>query len=147
MMCMHQIPATAPCACTTLRKTARAVGRVYDDALADAGMTTAQFAVLRHVARGEPMPLSRLAESLVMDRTSLYRALAPIEAKGWVVVEPGPGKSRLAALSPEGRAALAAAVPGWEAAQAKIVGAMGEDMWVGLEFALRAVTRLAQGVK
>lgn len=144
MMHMHQENSSAPCACTTLRKTARAVGRVYDEALADAGMTTAQFAVLRHVSRGEPMPLSRLAEALVMDRSSLYRAIAPIEAKGWIITAAGPGKSRLAALTPEGRAALAAAEPGWEAAQKKIVGAMGETMWVGLEFALRAVTDLAQ---
>jgi DNA-binding MarR family transcriptional regulator len=139
-MHMHQ---ESPCACTTLRKTARAVGRVYDGALAEAGMTTAQFAILRHVARGEPMPLSRLAEALVMDRSSLYRAVAPIEAKGWIVTAAGQGKSRLAALTPAGRAALAAAVPGWEAAQKKIVGAMGKDMWVGLEFALKALTGLA----
>jgi len=140
-MCMHQDTA---CACTTLRKTARAVGRVYDEALAEAGMTTAQFAVLRHVARaGEPIPLSRLAEALVMDRSSLYRALAPIEAKGWIVTAAGQGKSRLAALTPAGAAALEGAVPGWEAAQKQIVGAMGKDMWVGLEFALRALTGLA----
>ena len=88
MMYMHHESLSGPCACTTLRKAARAVGRVYDEALAGKGMTTAQFAILRHVWRGGSVPLSRLADSLVMDRTSLYRALAPVEAKGWVAVSP-----------------------------------------------------------
>src|ERR1044072_3398166 len=84
-MHMHRNSRAGPCACacTTLRKPAPAVARVYDDALAEAGMTTAQFAILRHIAREQPVPLSRLADSLVMDRTSLYRALAPSAGKGW----------------------------------------------------------------
>ena len=119
------------------------MARVYDMALADSGMTTAQFAILRHVARAGEMPLSRLADALVMDRTSLYRAVTPIEAKGWLAVTPGPGRSRVARLTEAGNSALAGAHAGWEAAQRKIIGAMGEEMWMGLEFALQAVTTLA----
>jgi DNA-binding MarR family transcriptional regulator len=143
-MYMHQDSLNGPCACTTLRKAARAVGRVYDEALAGRGMTTAQFAVLRHVSRGDGVPLSRLAEALVMDRSSLYRAVSPLETKGWIETEAGPGKSRLARLSDAGRAALAEAEPDWEAAQERIIGAMGPDIWGGLEFMLKTVTRLAQ---
>src|SRR5215216_4692041 len=97
-MHMHHETSSA-CACMLLRKAARAVGHVYDEALASHGMTTAQFAILRTVVRGEPLPLSRLAEQLVLDRTSLYRALAPLEAKGWVAVVPGQGKTKLATLT------------------------------------------------
>jgi DNA-binding MarR family transcriptional regulator len=142
-MHMHQDSLSGPCACTTLRKAARAVGRVYDEALAGRDMTTAQFAVLRHVSRGDG---SRLAEALVMDRSSLYRAVAPLEAKGWIATGAGPGKSRLARLTDAGRSALVEAEPDWEAAQARIVGAMGPDVWGGLEFMLKTVTRLAQKV-
>jgi DNA-binding MarR family transcriptional regulator len=142
-MYMHHT-ITGPCACTALRKAARAVGRVYDDALAGAGMTTAQFAVLRNVARGEPLPLSRLAEQLVMDRTSLYRAIAPIEAKGWVRIVAGPGKAKLASLTPAGRAAMTDAEADWEAVQTRIVSAMGEQRWAELEAALATLTGLVQ---
>jgi DNA-binding MarR family transcriptional regulator len=142
-MYMHQEPLAAPCACTALRKAARAVGKAYDDALAPAGMTTAQFAILRNVARGEAVPLSRLAEHLVMDRSSLYRAITPIEAKGWLTLSAGPGKAKLAALTEAGRAALAKAEPHWARAQEHIVGTMG-DVWVGFEFSLKAITRVAQ---
>ena len=140
----HDSLIAGPCACTTLRKAARAVSRVYDDALAEAGMTTAQFAILRHVAREQPVPLSRLADSLVMDRTSLYRALAPIEAKGWVRVSAGAGKAKLAALTPEGRAAMESAEADWSRVQEHIVGTMGPETWAGLEAGLRALTALAQ---
>jgi DNA-binding MarR family transcriptional regulator len=143
-MYMHQEVLSGPCACTTLRKAARAVGRVYDEALAGAGMTTAQFAILRHVARGGSVPLSRLADSLVMDRTSLYRALAPVEAKGWIAVSPGAGKAKLASLTPEGRAALAGAEDDWVEVQERIVGTMGAEQWTALQAGLRALTDLAQ---
>ncbi|RYY26623.1 MAG: MarR family transcriptional regulator [Sphingomonadales bacterium] len=143
MMHMHQEYLSVPCACTTLRKAARAVGKAYDDALAPTGMTTAQFAILRNVSRGDAVPLSRLAENLVMDRSSLYRAIAPIEAKGWVALSAGPGKAKLAALTDAGRTAMAAAEPYWEQAQKHVVGTMA-DVWIGLEFGLKALTRVAQ---
>jgi DNA-binding MarR family transcriptional regulator len=141
---MHQESLQGPCACTALRKAARAVSRVYDEALAGRGMSTAQFAILRHVARGEPLALSRLAEQLAMDRTSLYRALAPLETKAWVAVTPGPGKSRLASLTAAGREAMHDAEADWQHVQARITGAMGEAQWAALESALRTITDLAR---
>jgi DNA-binding MarR family transcriptional regulator len=141
---MHHVSLQGPCACTALRKAARAVSRVYDEALAGRGMSTAQFAILRHVGRGEPLALSRLAEQLAMDRTSLYRALAPLEAKGWVAVAPGAGKSRLASLTAGGREAMRSAEGDWQHVQARITGAMGEAQWTALESALRTITDLAR---
>ena len=143
MMYMHQ-DSPPSCACTTLRKAARAVARVYDEALAESGMTTAQFSILRTVAPAEPMPLSRIADELVMDRTSLYRAVAPLEAKGWVRIEPGQGKAKRVTLTPAGREAIAAAVPAWEAVQRRITGGMSPDLWGNLGTALRALTEAAQ---
>lgn len=143
-MYMHHDSPTFACACTTLRKASRAVTRAYDDALAANGMTTAQFAILRHIARGEPLALSRLAEQLVLDRTSLYRALAPIEARGWVSIGAGAGRTKLASLTAAGRGAIDAAEADWEGVQARIVGAMGKEKWMELEAALQAVTELAE---
>ncbi len=142
-MYMHHEAIAGPCACTLLRKAARAVGRLYDDALAGHGMTTARFALLRHIARGEPLPLSRLAEQLVLDRTSLYRALAPVEAEGWVSVAAGTGKTKLASLTEAGRAALADAEADWAAVQERIASEMGAE-WGALQKGLAAITGLAQ---
>lgn len=143
-MYMHHDSPSA-CACTTLRKASRAVTRVYDEALADFGMTTAQFSILRYIARGEPLALSRLAEQLVMDRSSLYRAIGPIERHDWVRIEAGPGRAKLARLTEAGRAALRAAEPAWEKVQQRVEEQMG-SLWSGLELALRALTRSAERV-
>ena len=144
MMYMHH-DTPSGCACTLLRKASRAVGHVYDEALAAHGMTTAQFAILRTVARDQPLALSRLAEKLVLDRTSLYRALAPLEEKSWIAVAQGQGKTKLATLTTEGRAAMTSAEKDWEAVQARITEALGDDQWVALQGALRAITGLTQG--
>jgi DNA-binding MarR family transcriptional regulator len=137
-------PADSPCACTSLRKAARAVSRVYDDALSGTGMTIAQFSVLRHVARGGEMPLSRLAEALVMDRTSLYRALAPLERQGWIAVaQAGRGRARIASLTEAGRAAMEGATDSWRKAQERLIGALGPNDWTRLETLLRGVVDVA----
>lgn len=132
------------CACTALRKAARAVSRAYDDALSGTGMTIAQFSVLRHVARGGEMPLSRLAEALVMDRTSLYRALAPLERQGWIdTAQASHGRARIASLTEAGRAAMEGATEPWRKAQERLIGALGPGDWSQLETLLRGVVDVA----
>jgi DNA-binding MarR family transcriptional regulator len=124
-----------PCACTTLRKATRAISRIYDDALAAVGMNITQFAILRVIGRAGDggVPLSRLAESLVMDKTSLYRGLGPLIRSGWVVVtQAGKGRTKLVCLTTEGRRVRDAAAEPWEAAQSKVVEAFGLERWAAL---------------
>src|ERR1700733_3623130 len=109
-MCMHNIETAVdlPCACTTLRKATRAVSRIYDEALAAVGMNVTQLAILRAIGRAGDggIPLSRLAESLVMDKTSLSRGLGPLIRSGWLVVmQAGKGRTKLVCLTIEGRRA------------------------------------------
>jgi len=132
MMYMHQMDSTA-CACTTLRKASRAVTRLYDERLAPHGMTTTQFSILRNLARADGMlPLSRLAERLVMDRTSLYRTLIPVTRAAWVAIEAGPGRAKLARLTEAGRAAMLGAESDWQEAQAHLLGEVDRDEWQAL---------------
>jgi DNA-binding MarR family transcriptional regulator len=136
-MYMHRT-ATAidlPCACTTLRKATRSVSRIYDDALAAAGMNVTQLAILRAIERAGDggAPLSRLAESLVMDKTSLYRGLGPLIRSGWVVVtQAGKGRTKLVRLTTEGQRVTNAAAEHWEAAQSRVVEAFGVERWAAL---------------
>lgn len=133
-MHMHQNP--SPCACTILRKASRAVTRVYDEHLAGHGMTVTQFSILRNLARAAALPLSELAEKLVMDRTSLYRTIAPVERNGWVAITNGTGRAKLAQLTDAGRAAMAAAEPDWEATQTQILGGIAPAEWQALQATL-----------
>src|ERR1700686_834142 len=122
-MYMHHATSSSPCACTTIRKASRALSRIYDEALAPAGLTVAQLGVLRAINRGakDGEPLSRLAETLVMDRTSLYRALGPMARSGWLLIKGAPkGRAKLVQLSKDGIRVTADAAEYWQRAQSRV---------------------------
>ena len=150
MMYMHHITRTPPsagaaCACTALRKASRAVTRMYDDALSDTGMSIVQFSMLRNLSRHGELPLMQLADLLIMERTTLYRALTPLERKGWVLIAKGKGRAKTAVLTRQGRRALLAASGAWESAQRKILDAFGLRDWTTLEVSLARLVSAAQG--
>ncbi len=141
---MHMQPASLPCACTSLRKASRAVSRVYDDALSDAGLTTSQFAILRTLERNGASPLSRLAEAFVMDRTALYRMLTPMIRAGWVeVAASGRGRAKLASATASGLATMHAAEARWTETQQRIVGTIGAERWRQLQSTLADLAQIA----
>lgn len=145
-----EMPQTSsgPCACTSVRKAARAVSRVYDAELAGAGLTTTQFAILRSLEREPDPPLSQLAEAMVMDRTSLYRTLRPMTDAGWVAVEAAPrGRAKIVRITEAGRAACARAAPLWQAVQARFVAAVGAEDWGVLNRALAGAITAAAGLR
>lgn len=147
-MHMHQIP-TSPlgdhaCACNALRKASRAVTRLYDELMEGAPVSLTQFAVLRNIQRNEPVPLVRLADILVMDRTTLYRALGPLEREGWIVLDDGDGRTKVARLTPAGREAIAGSTAAWQAAQERLIGRFGVERWRFLEQALGDLVSLSQ---
>jgi DNA-binding MarR family transcriptional regulator len=139
MMCPHQsgfaMPAITettprPCVCTSIRKAARVLARSYDAALATSGMNVTQLAVLRAVLRHPGEPLSRVAEDLAMDRTSLYRAIEALKKRRWVSLADGnDNRSRSASVTRSGQLALAQADPGWARTQCAIVGRFGQERW------------------
>ena len=137
-MYIPQMSQSTPCACTTLRKAARAVTRFYDAAIERAGMTTTQFAVLRAAERAGTVTMSRVADDLVMDRTSLYRTVAPLLRDGWLRCASSDDDARAKCLvvTPLGRSRIARAAKEWDAAQARVVAHIGRRRWGRLSASL-----------
>ena len=137
-------PADLPCACTTLRKASRAVARLYEGHLAEAGLSATQFAILRALERNGTSNLRPLAAELVMDRTSLYRAVAPLERDGLVATEAdgGDARARRASLTEAGRERIAKALPHWRAAQHTFIEGFGADDYAGFIGQLRHAVAL-----
>ncbi|MCU1323062.1 MAG: regulatory protein MarR [Acidobacteriaceae bacterium] len=74
-----------------------------------------------------------MAAELEMDRTSLYRAIAPMERDGWISVEEGKdARSRTAKLLRKGNSILTKADKGWGEAQSKILNRFGKTDWLRL---------------
>jgi DNA-binding MarR family transcriptional regulator len=111
------------CVCVNLRRAARAVSQVYDEALAPSGIKITQFSLLRAVERNEPVAISVLAEELDLERTTMARNLAPLERDRLVTLAPGSDQRVTEVrLTPKGRAAVVKALPLWQNAQAEIAG-------------------------
>ena len=82
------------------------------------------------IGRAGPIPFTRLAEVLGMDRTTLTRNLAPLRRQGHLTLRPGPDRRvRLATITERGRRTLTAAIPLWEQAQRRITDGLGRGRW------------------
>jgi DNA-binding MarR family transcriptional regulator len=134
------------CACFNLRKAARAVTQLYEAALAPSGMRATQFSVLTALALVDSAPLSRVADWLVMDRTTLTRNLRPLTRRGWVRIEAGEDRrERYLSLTRSGRAALDRALPLWQQAQTRLHSHVGDPRWGRLLADLQRLVATAQG--
>ena len=82
------IPLSAEdCNCFAVRAAARHVSQCYDQFLASSGLRTTQFSILARLKRRGPLTISELAESMVMDRTTLGRNILPLERDGLIRIE------------------------------------------------------------
>jgi len=137
---------TSGCAAYQFRRTSRAVARLYDTALAPSGIRSTQFALLTAIAKLEPVAISRVAEILVIDLTTMTRSLKLLEKEGLVEIAPrGVRRRRLLTLTSKAEKALAAAVPLWRRMQARFLAELGgkwPDVRGGLEQAAQVVLAL-----
>ena len=137
-----------PCACTTVRRASRILARVFDAVLEPAGLNVTQLAVLRAVQRHAAEPLTRVAEDLCMDRTSLYRAVTPMRRDGWVKVAAGSdARSRTVEFTTKGLRVLEGADPAWGRMQTEIIDRFGRDKWAALVSELERLAACAQAVE
>lgn len=131
------------CFCSKTRRASRVLMRLYDEALAETGLTVTQFAVLRTLRRLDTPSLSGLAEATGHDRTAMWRTLQPLIRRGLAAATTGPkGKAAPLSLTPRGEALILAAEPAWLAAQARVNAALGTHAQA-LFRALDEVERLA----
>ncbi len=118
------------CTCFNLRKAARVVTQFYDDCMRPAGLRGTQFALLVHAYAMGPITISRLADAMATDRTTLTRNLELLEKSGLVIVEDGGDRrTRIVSITDDGRKRLAEAFPYWKKAQDEIKKLMGQDDW------------------
>ncbi|MBB4274410.1 MarR family winged helix-turn-helix transcriptional regulator [Rhizobium mongolense] len=127
------------CLCLHVQRAARALARLFDDALRPVGLTNGQFSLMMSLNRPEPPPMGPVANLLAMDQTTLTAALKPLQRRGWVNVTQNPKdkRGRLLSLTPEGKAVLAAALPIWERTHATLEetlpGGSGERLRIELQ--------------
>ncbi|TKC88398.1 MarR family transcriptional regulator [Trinickia terrae] len=128
--------------CFAIRQAARYVSHIYDRHLAQVGLTITQFSILLRLRRTSPQTASQLADSMVMDRTTLVRAIQPLQRDGLLSSAPSERDRRALSirLTELGVQKLASAKIPWHAAQEEFEERFGAQRAALLRQELFALT-------
>ena len=128
------------CACRRLRGAARAVTRLYDDALRPTGLRATQFTLLVAAELRSRSLITELADGLALERTSVTRELALLEERGLVSITAGEDRrARVVSVTKTGKKALVAAYPHWREAQACVLENTDRRGWPDLADRIAAI--------
>jgi DNA-binding MarR family transcriptional regulator len=118
------------CCCFNMRKVTRAVTQYFDRYLEPAGIRATQFTLLAALYSTKGKTLTEIAETLVMDRTTLTRNLKPLEKTGLIAtVQTLDKRSKAYVLSEKGEQVVEKCVPLWQKAQDSVVNGLGEETY------------------
>jgi len=133
-----------PCNCLALRQAARHLSQFYDRHLSPEGLRSTQYSILSKLSRLGAMPIGKLAETMVIERTALSRTLHPLERERLVAIDAGPdARTRTVRLTPKGEARFKSAAIVWRRAQKEFEAAYGTDAARNLRGALHRVVEAA----
>ena len=118
------------CTCFNVRRASRSVTDYYDSVLAPSGVRATQFTMLGAAALMGPASVTRLAERLALDRTTLTRNLRVLAEEGLVTISAGKDRrERVVQLTEAGQTAIDRATPLWHKAQSRLIEKLGEPRW------------------
>lgn len=123
------------CNATALRRAARRLGNLYDDALEPVGLKSTQLGLMVEIGRlgasagGQPPSLQALAAGLAIQISALTHALRPLVRDGLVAVEPDADdrRTKRALLTRVGTARLDEAAAHWARVNARVEAVLGPD--------------------
>ena len=122
MMKPHEL-----CYCQAARRNARFLSRMYDRHLAPAAINVQQYSILSVISERDGIHVAALAEEMVMERTTLLRALKPLQEAGLVGrVSGGKGRSVSLRITAPGKAKLLDANSLWRDAQREFEAKFGK---------------------
>jgi DNA-binding MarR family transcriptional regulator len=121
------------CTAYKSRQLARKVMAHFEASIASLGIRGTQFALLGFVLRDGPMQPSALAQVMELSASTLSRNVQPLIAQGWLVMGEGANaRSRLLAITPEGRKLCNLAGKRWQGAQATLGAQVGAPQLAAL---------------
>ena len=116
------------CVAFTVRKAARAISQIYEEALHPTGLRGTQYSLLVATAFIGEQGIGALAKVLVTDRTTITRNVKPLIARGLIRDVPGPDRrTRGLELTDEGARMIREAQPLWRAAQERVIEELGQE--------------------
>ena len=90
-----------------------------------------QYSLLRVIEGTPQISVPTLGRYMVMERTSITRALAPLERDGLIRSRAGSDKrARMISLTKRGAKLIANAKPPWDKAQKTFLNLVGDQRWM-----------------
>lgn len=124
-VCMNKLDR---CLNLELRKANRVLSQIYDSYLAECGLKTSQFSILRAVSMLKNTTNRQLQDVLVLDQTTLSRGLKPLIRDGYIGVKEGVDRrQKELLLTKEGKAIFTKAEERWFEAQQYVGSSLGDD--------------------
>ena len=128
------------CVATNIGKANRIVGRIYEDAFRDMGISSPQFALLVVLAIKRNATASELAEELGADPSTVSRNTELMVKRGLICVKTGQDRRvRTYCLSDAGNETIQSSVPQWKKAQRTALRRIGRGSWRDVRKALRRI--------
>jgi len=123
----------ALCPAFNIRAASRIITQLFDEILKPSGLQITQFAVLVGVQILDSPSISKLANGLVMDRTTLTRGLKPLENDGLIKIVSGDDRrTHFVKMTSKGKTALQKTLPYWEKARTVVSEEFGQKHLDGL---------------
>ena len=105
-------------------------------------MVASQYSILKIAYIADGIPISKMAEIAVMERTTLTRNLRPLEKQGLIAIQQGVDRrGKIVKITKKGISLLKKVQPKWEQAQLEMEKRLGSNKFDKL------ITDLAQVVK
>ena len=116
------------CLNANLRKATRVIASFYADVMHDSALQGTQYTMLSAVSGFGKASINQLSGFLIMDQTTVTRAVKLLEQAGFVSVQKGKDRrQRIVELTKAGQEALETSYPMWLEAQTKVWEHLGDD--------------------
>ena len=130
------------CIASNIGRANRIVGRIFEDAFRDVGISAPQFALLVSLAIAPGSTAGDLAETLGSDPSTVSRNTELMVKRGLIAVEPGADRRvRTYYLTDDGDDTVQACVPRWKTAQRTALKQIGRPYWRDIRRRLRRLRR------
>jgi DNA-binding MarR family transcriptional regulator len=134
------------CPALRVRQASRVLAKRFDDELVPFGLHSSQLPVLAAAALfgDSGATMSKLAQAVLTDRTTLTRSIQPLERAGLlrVVRSPEDARTKIVVITRSGERMIESIFPVWERVLKQIEKSLGADMLTELHARLDQVIAL-----
>lgn len=117
------------CTNSAIRRAARQLGQLYDDAMGDTGLKGTQFSLMTQILSSNDPTLKQLAEAMRMDLSALGHTLKPLIRDELVelIADRQDRRVKRVRLTDSGRQKQAEMLERWRVAQSRFDAVFGEE--------------------